>query len=146
MGQRRRAEARGVRQWDGDVAAANELDEVRTWVVWGLGADPSVPERAAAPEDEEPQGRPGTDIAGTIAADNDAEWAAADEMDRWVVLVDADEGDVDAWAQDDERVRGYAPYLLQAADPDTEPMEGTLRNDKVVRRTGGQRLDAGRPR
>ncbi|HEV3400520.1 MAG TPA: hypothetical protein VG078_01765, partial [Acidimicrobiales bacterium] len=50
MGQRRRAEAPGVRQWDHDVAAANELDEVRTWVVWGLGADPAVPDRAAALE------------------------------------------------------------------------------------------------
>src|ERR687886_556338 len=113
MGQKRRAEARGVRQWDGDVAAANDLEEVRTWVVWGVGADPSEPERAAAPEDEEARGRPGNDVAG--------------------------------WAEDDERVRGYAPYLLQAADPDVEPMEGTLRNDKVVRRTGGERLDAGRP-
>jgi hypothetical protein len=147
MGQKRRAEASGVRRWDGDVAAANDLDEVRTWVVWGLGADPATPERAAAPAeaDDEPIGRPGNDIAVTIAAGNDEEWAAAPEFDRWVVLIDADEDDIDDWAGDDERVRGYAPYPLQVADPDTEPMAGTLRPDMVERRTGGERLDAGRP-
>jgi len=145
MGQKRRAEARGVRQWDGDVAAANDLSEVRTWVAWGLGADPSTPDRGATGEDEEPWGRPGNDIAGTMAADLDPEWAKAPEWDAWVILVDADEDDVDSWAEDDEAVRGYAPYLIQADDPDTSPMEGTLRNDKVVRRTGGERLDAGRP-
>jgi hypothetical protein len=145
MGQRRRAEARDVRQWDGDVAADNQLDEVRTWVVWGVGADPATPERAAAPDGEEPRGRPGNDLARTIAEGNDPEWAGAAEWDRWVILLDADEDDVDSWSEDDERVRGYAPYLLQAADPETELMEGTLRNDNVVRRTGGERLDAGRP-
>jgi hypothetical protein len=145
MGQRRRAEARDVRQWDGEVAAANDLDEVRTWVVWGVGADPATPDRAAAPEDEEPRGRPGNDIARTIAAENDPEWASTPDWDGWVILLDADEDEVDGWTQDDERVRGYAPYLLQAAEPDTKPMQGTLRNDKVVRRTGGERLDAGRP-
>jgi hypothetical protein len=145
MGQKRRAEARDVRQWDGDVAAANDLSEVRTWVVWGVGADPSDPERAAVDDDEEPRGRPGNDIARTIAVDNDAEWADAADWDRWVILVDADEDDVDGWAEDDDRVRGYAPYLLQPAEPDLEPMEGTLRNDNVVRRTGSERFDAGRP-
>lgn len=145
MGQGRRAEASDVRQWDGDVAAANDLDEQRTWVVWGVGADPSAPERAAAEGDEEVVGRPGNDIAHAMASESDPEWAAGADWDRWVILLDGDEGDVDGWAQDDERVRGYAPYLLAAADPDTEPMEGTLRNDKVVRRTGGSRLDAGRP-
>ncbi len=147
MGQRRRAGASGVRQWDHDVAAANELDEVRTWVVWGLGADPALPERAAAPEadveiDAEDEteaavGRPANDIARSMAADRDPEWASQPDYDRWVVLYDADEDDVDEWAQDDERVRGYAPYLLQATDPSTEPMEGVLRPDRVERRTGG---------
>src|SRR3712207_4167530 len=127
MGQRRRAEASGVRQWDGDVAAANDLDERRTWVVWGVGADPSVPERGAAEGDEEVVGQPGNDIAHAIAADSDPQWAAAADWDCWVILVDGDEDDIDEWVQDDERVRGYAAYLLAAADPDTEPMEGTLR-------------------
>ncbi len=150
MGQRRRAEARGVRQWDHDVAAANELDEVRTWVVWGLGADPATPGRAAAPdvdpdEDEPETGRPANDIAASMAAERDPEWAGRPDYDRWAVLLEADEDDVDEWAQDDERVRGYAPYLLQATDPSTEPMDGVLRPDRVVRRTGGERLDAGRP-
>ncbi|HEX2274834.1 MAG TPA: hypothetical protein VHG90_13245 [Acidimicrobiales bacterium] len=149
MGQRRRAEAPGVRQWDHDVAAANELDEVRTWVVWGLGADPAVPDRAAAPEvdpeDAPEAGRPANDIAWSMAAERDPEWASEPDYDRWVVLLDADEDDVDEWAQDDNRVRGYAPYLLQATDPSTEPMEGVLRPDRVERRTGGERLDAGRP-
>jgi hypothetical protein len=144
MGQRRRAEARDVRSWDGVVAAGNDLDEVRTWVVWGVGANPATPERAAAPDDEEPRGRPGNDIARTIAAERDPEWANTPEWDLWVILLEADEDDVDAWAGDDPRVRGYAPYLIQAPETDTTPMKGTLRNDEVVRRTGG-RLDAGRP-
>jgi hypothetical protein len=144
MGQKRRAEARDVRQWFGDVAAANDLTDIRTWVVWGTGADPSDPERGAE-DGAEPRGRPANDIARSMAGGLDQEWTAAADWDRWVILLDGDEDDVDAWAEDDERVRGYAPYLLQAADPDTEPMEGTLRNDKVVRRTGGERLDAGRP-
>jgi hypothetical protein len=151
MGQRRRAEAPGVRQWDHDVAAANELDEVRTWVVWGLGADPVVPDRAAAPEVDPEDvavaevGRPANDIAWSMAAERDPEWASEPDYDRWVILFDADEDEVDEWAQDDERVRGYAPYLLQAVDPSTEPMQGVLRPDRVERRTGGERLDAGRP-
>jgi hypothetical protein len=149
MGQRRRAEAPGVRQWDHDVAAANELDEVRTWVVWGLGADPVVPDRAAAPdvdpEDTPETARPANDIAWSMAAERDPEWAGEPEYDRWAILFDADEDDVDEWAQDDERVRGYAPYLLQAVDPSTETMRGVLRPDRVERRTGGERLDAGRP-
>jgi hypothetical protein len=145
MGQKRRAEARDVRQWFGDVAAANDLSEVRTWVAWGVGADPSEPDRGAADDGDEPRGRPANDIARSMAAGLDPGWTEAPEWDRWVILLDADEDDVDTWAEDDERVRGYAPYLLAAADPDTEPMEGTLRNDKVVRRTGGERLDAGRP-
>lgn len=149
MGQRRRAEAPGVRQWDHDVAAANDLDEVRTWVVWGLGADPAVPDRAAAPEEADEEapdgGRPASDIAWSMAAERDPEWASEPDYDRWVVLLDADEDVVDEWAQDDDRVRGFAPYLLQAADPSTEPMSGVLRPDRVERRTGGERLDAGRP-
>lgn len=144
MGQARRAEADGVRPWDGDVAAANELDEVRTWVVWGLGADPADPERAAAPDDQPSLGRPGNDIARSMAEANDPEWADWPDFDRWVVLLDADEADVDAWAEEDARVRGYEPYLLQAPDPSTEPMEGRLRGDVVKRRTGGG-IDAGRP-
>jgi hypothetical protein len=61
MTQRRRAEADDVRDWEGVVAEANELDEVRSWVVWGLGADK---ETAAEPERAERPGEPGTDIAG----------------------------------------------------------------------------------
>jgi hypothetical protein len=136
------------RRWDGHVAADHDLDEVRTWVVWGLGADPAVPERAATEaggEEGEPLGRPGNDIAARIAAASDPGWAEAPEYDRWVVVLDGDEDDVDAWAQDDGRVRGCAAYLLEAPDPGTDLMEGTLRSDKVVRRTGGSRLDAGRP-
>ena|SRR5205085_11647786 len=144
MGQRRKAEARDVRRWDGTVAAANDLDQVRVWIVWGVGADPATPARAADADDEEPIGRPGNDLAHTMAGQLDPEWRDAPDWDRWVILLEADEGDVDTWADDDERVRGWAPYLIQPTESDTEPMEGTLRNDVVVRRTGG-RTDAGRP-
>jgi hypothetical protein len=61
-----------------------------------------------------------------------------------VVLLEADEDDVEAWREDDERVRGYAPYLIQPTESHTTPMEGTLGGDAVERRTGG-RMDAGRP-
>ena len=143
---RRRPNDRSTRRFDGGVAAGDGLDEQRTWVVWGTGADPAEPTRAATADDEEPLGRPGDDIARSVASTSDPEWRPADVDDAWVVLLDADESDVDAWATDDARVRGYAPYLLQPADPATEPMDGTLRPDRVVRRSGGQRIDAGRPR
>lgn len=134
----RKAEARRVRSWQGDVAAANELDEVRDWVVWGFGAPP---ERAAEPVEELSGTVPGTELAETIAKQRDPEWA--EEDDRWVVTIRADEDDVDAWVQDDETIRGYAPYLLlqDAADASTELMRGVLRPDRVRRR----RFDAGRP-
>ena len=112
---KRKAEARDVREWQahGEVAAANELDKVRTWVVWGVGADPSNPARAAAPL-EPPRGRPGNDIARTIAEEHDEEWTKSPHWDRWFILYEADEDDVDAWSLEDERVRGYAPYLVPA--------------------------------
>jgi hypothetical protein len=142
MTQRRRAESKDVRDWDGVVAEANRLDEVRTWVVWGTGPDP---ERAAEPERAERPGEPGNEIARAIAAAHDPDWEAGDP-DRWVTIVRADEDEIDSWVFDDESARGYAPYLAEPLPASPEPgmLRGVLRSDVVKRRKLG-RFDAGRP-
>ena len=142
MTQRRKSEAPGLRRWEGDVAAANELDEVRDWVVWGIG--PPAERAAEDPLDADPRpGEPGNDLAEAIARGRDGEWAQERGPDHWVVVVRADEDDVDAWVQDDETVLGYAPYLVESdgARASTDLMRGVLRGDTVRRR----RFDTGRP-
>ncbi len=121
----------GVRPWHGTAAAANDLDAVRAWVVWGTGA-PS--HRAAVPEDAPPDA-PTNDIARKIAETSDPGWGEDDEP-VWLAVVEGDEDDIDAWMTDDQSVRGYAPYLIaeDAAVPSPEPMRGVLRNDVVRRR------------
>jgi hypothetical protein len=139
---KRRAEANDVRSWDRGVAEANDLAEVRAWVVWGVGAPP---ERAAQPEDAEARaGEPGNDIAHQMAAERDPEWA--ESQDAWVSVVRADEDDVDAWVQDEAGVRGYAPYLHAPEDAAARPeiQKGVLRGD-VIRRRKDKRFDASRP-
>src|SRR5437764_6676054 len=106
----RRAETDKVRRWNGVVANANDLDEFRVWVVWGLAAPP---EHGAEPE-RYPPGGPPTDVAIDIAADNDPEFAAADDDHRWVMLVEGDENDVDEWVSTHDEARGYTSYLLEA--------------------------------
>ncbi len=121
----------GVRPWHGTAATSDDLDEDRAWVVWGTG---SPSDRAAVPEDAPPDART-NDIARRIAETTDPGWAS-DPGPVWVGVVEGDEDDVEAWMNDDEGVRGYAPYLI-AEDPkipDTEPMRGVLRNDVVRRR------------
>jgi hypothetical protein len=143
MSQGRKAEASDVRAWDGVVAEANQLDEVRHWVVWGTG--PSA-ERAAEPERTERPGEPGNDIAWTIARRRDPDWANGDDTSMWVVVLEAEEDVVDEWTLEDESVRGYAPYLMAREDAGSEPgtIRGTLRND-VVKRRKDKRFDAARP-
>jgi hypothetical protein len=138
----RRAEARDVRPWEGAVAEANELDEVRTWVIWGDGPDV---ERSAEPERDERPGEPGNDIARDIARTNDPEWGHGGEP-TWVRLVEADEDEVDALVLEDEQVRGYAPYLVNPEDAAAAPhtMRGVLRGD-VVKRRKAKRFDTARP-
>jgi hypothetical protein len=131
---RRKAEAEGVRRWQGDVASDNELDEVREWVLWGVG-DPGALEIEEAEE--------GGDLAWMIAEERDSKWADDDSHERWVHVLRADEDDVDALAQSSDAVRGYAPHLIEldraAASPDV--MTGNLRGDRVRRRP----FDASRP-
>jgi hypothetical protein len=140
---KRRAEAAEARQWDGDVAAANELDEVRTWVVWGDGVPP---EQAAVPETEERPGRPAGDVARMMAEGADPDWAALPKDERWEVLLEADEDDVDAWAEEDDSVRGFTPYLVAPEDAAATPeiQYGIMRPD-TVRRRKAKRFDAARP-
>jgi hypothetical protein len=95
------------------VANADELDEYRVWVVWGLAAPP---EYAAEPDDRYPEGGvPAPDLAVHMAENADPEFAAADDLHRWIMLVVGDEDDVDAWVMDHGEASGYAAYLLEAA-------------------------------
>jgi hypothetical protein len=105
----RPAETAKVRRWNGIIPNANELDEFRAWVVWGLAAPPEI---AAEPE-RYPAGAPADDIALAIASSADPEFAAADEWHRWIMLVQGDEDDVDAWVNDHDEASGYAPYLIE---------------------------------
>jgi hypothetical protein len=119
----RPAETDKVRRWNGVVANANDLEKFRVWVVWGLAAPPEH----GAEEDSDlyPPGGPATDIAIEIAAENDAEFAGADDDHRWIMLVEGDESDVDEWVRDHDDASGYASYLLEAGraheGSDTEP-------------------------
>ncbi|HEX2031856.1 MAG TPA: hypothetical protein VHL78_10710 [Actinomycetota bacterium] len=139
----RKAETDKPERWDRDVAAENDLDEMRDWVVWGVGPPP---DRAAAPEAAERPGEPGNDIARQIAEGNDPEWAESGDGGNWVVILRADEDHVDEWALEDEAVRGYAPYLINREDAEAKPerLRGVLRSD-VVRRRKEKRFDAARP-
>jgi hypothetical protein len=60
-----------------------------------------------------------------------------------VVLIDADEDEIDEFVQDNDSVYGYAPYLVEPEAAASTParMEGVLRGDRVRRRPFG----AGRP-
>lgn len=139
----RRAESEKTQRWDQDVAAENDLDEMRDWVVWGGG---TPPERAAEPESVERPGEPGNDIARQIAEGNDPEWARSGDDTNWVIILRADEDHVDEWVLEDETVRGYAPYLVNREDAEAKPerLRGVLRSD-VVRRRKAKRFDAARP-
>ncbi|HVL81459.1 MAG TPA: hypothetical protein VM840_07710 [Actinomycetota bacterium] len=113
MTQRRKAESPKARAWHGDAAAANRLDEDRRWVVWGTGPREVDVLRTA---------RQGDDIAEGIVRGRDPEWADSDDPLRWVVVLDADEDDVDAWVQEDPAAAGYAAHLI-APSSDERPAE-----------------------
>lgn len=104
----RPAESSNVRPWDGVVASADDLDERRVWVVWGLAAPP---EYAAVP-DIYPRGSPANDLAIQMASERDPEFAAADELHRWIMLVQGDEDDVDAWVLEHPIATGCTAYLI----------------------------------
>jgi hypothetical protein len=114
----RRAESSKVRRWNGVVANANELEEYRVWVVWGLAAPPEI---AAEPDDRYPPGAPAPDLAVRMAEQADPEFAAADDLHRWIMLVEGDEDDVDAWVADHPEASAYASYLLEAARAGDDP-------------------------
>ena len=140
MAQRARPE--DVRRWERDVAEAPELDQVRAWVVWGDGR---ADDRGAEPErGEDLPGEPGNDIARQIASGHDPDWDG-DAQRSWIRVVEADEQDVDAFVQETESARAYAPYLMapENTGEDTRMMGGVLRGDKVIRRKPG-RMDTGR--
>ena len=135
---------RQERDWQGAGATHGKADDVRSWVIWGVGADP---ERAAEPErDEDRPGEPGTDVAWEMAQDIDPDWASVPSEDRWVVVLEADEGEVDSYVLEDESASGYAPYLVRLEDAEAAPttLRGVLRGD-VVKRRKEHRFDAARP-
>lgn len=87
-----------MRRWMGDVAA--EEPNVRRFVLWGVGPgfsdSPFVMDAA-------------NDVADGIVEGIDAAWAQ--EPNRWAVIIEADENDVDEWVRTHPVARGYAPYL-----------------------------------
>lgn len=128
----RKAEASEVRRWDGDIAAANDLDRFRDWVVWGTGGAPPPDIRDGLTDDP---------VAEGFAREADDEWDDLPEEERWVAVVRAEEDDVDALVEEAQDVRGYAPYLA-AASPQSAPpapdeeddMQAPLRDDVAPRR------------
>jgi hypothetical protein len=133
MSPRRKAEARNVRSWQGTVAAANELENYRQWVAWGVGQDaPSILE-----------GEPANDVATGIASAADPEWAGMDPAERWAVTMTGEEADVEELLADCGSAMGHAPYLAPGKTeevPDSY-MSGTLRGDVAPRR----KVDQPRP-
>ncbi|HEX2053549.1 MAG TPA: hypothetical protein VHJ78_07500 [Actinomycetota bacterium] len=130
----RKAEASDVRAWHGTVAASNELDSRREWVVWGVG--PEAPSVLG--------GTPGNDIAEGIARAADEEWAAMGAQEKWIVTLTAGETDLEEILADSGSTRGHAPYLAPGKSeemPEDGLMEGTLRNDVAPRR----KVDQPRP-
>ena len=130
---KRKAEASEVRSWHGTVAAANELDSDRRWVVWGVG--PEAPSMLG--------GEAANDIAEGIARAADEEWQNFDPAERWVVLVSAEETDLDELLEDSGSTRGYAPYLVPGKTEEMPDgyMKGRLRGDVALRR----KVDQPRP-
>jgi hypothetical protein len=101
--QRRKAECPGVDPWLETVAAANDLDEKRTWVVWGTGGAPPPDMRDSLTEKR---------VAEEFAQSADPEWTDSPPEERWMVLLAADEDDVDALVAETHSARGYTPYLI----------------------------------
>lgn len=133
MSQARRAEADDVRRWDGVVAARNELDDQRRFVVWGTGAPP--PDLRGTDE--------AADLADAFVRPHDPEWCELPEGERWAVVVTADETDIDELTADASSVRGHAPYLAPGRTDEAGDtgMDSPLRDDVAPRR----KVDQPRP-
>src|ERR687888_334605 len=121
-----------IRRWEGDVPASGDVDQFRTWVLWGVGRPPDEEYGVDVTAIDD-----ANEIAEVIAEEHDEEWGERD--DGWVVLVDADEDEVDDFVMDNESVYGYAPYLVEPESAAATParMEGVLRGDRVKRRPFG---------
>ena len=112
----RKAEASEVRNWDGTVAAANELASQREWVVWGVG--PEAPSFLG--------GEPGNDIAEAIARKEDPAWTELGEHEKWAVTLTGDEAGVLELLVESGSDMGYAPYLAPGKSEDARRLhEGT---------------------
>lgn len=79
---------------------------------------------------------------GVVAAENSLAHSRSlvgkhRDDEKWVVMWEAKEEDVDAWVADDESVRSYASYLMAPDAAATGPvtMRGVLRSDVVRRRS-----------
>lgn len=131
----RKAEARAVRSWQGTVASANDLENDREWVVWGVGREaPSVM-----------GGEPGNDIAEAIAKSSDSRWAAMGLAERWVIRVAGEESVVEDLLEESGSALGHAPYLAPGKHEEVSDarMRGTLRGDVAPRRKVDQRRPYG---
>src|SRR5437764_1025402 len=101
-----------ARQWTGDVPAHGAQDEFRHWVLWGVGRPPDEEDGVDVTSIET-----GNALAEVIAEQHDPEWGERDH--GWVVMVEAEEGDVDDFVADSQSVHGYAPYLVEAGENET---------------------------
>jgi hypothetical protein len=111
MPQNRPAESPKARSWNRGVPNDNDLTEVRPWAIWGH----ETPSELAATDTSDPlPGDPGNDVAWELAQDADPEWAETRRDDAFVRVWETDEGDVLGLVEDDGRVEGYAPYLIEA--------------------------------
>jgi hypothetical protein len=100
---KRKAEASDVDPWMETVAARNELDEKRTWVIWGTGGAPPPDMREALTDNR---------VVEEFARAADPEWTEFPREERWTVLIPGDEDDIDALVADTGSARGYTPYLI----------------------------------
>jgi hypothetical protein len=125
-----RRKARDSRRWTGDVASYEPT--IRRFVLWGTGSGFSDAPFAMDAAN---------DIAEEIAQGIDEAWSR--ESDRWAVIVEADESDIDEWVRTNLSARGYAPYLAPGRNDElpAERMRGTLRGDAAPRR----KVDQPRP-
>jgi hypothetical protein len=104
----RRRKVRETGTWVGDVPT-----RVRRFVLWGIGpgfSDSPLTVNAA------------NDVAEGIARSIDEPWAQ--QADRWAVIVEADENDVDAWVRTNRAARGYAPYFASGRGDDLPAAPG----------------------
>lgn len=106
------------------MASDSDLDDGRRHVVWGVGAVPAGLQRAEGDDD----------LAEAFARGADPDWDGLD--DRWAIIVEGDEEEIESVIVDADSVRGRAPYLAPGRTDEVAEgyMSDTLRGDVGPRR------------